>query len=323
MTSQDITNPARLQILWSRLLSIADEMAVTLKRTAFSPIVRDAHDYGCAVFDADANMVAMANDATPGLSVSSMISVRNMLQVYPPETLQQASGERRSRYMKMLYEMIQMISHGAATGEKVELDKDNAAMVAAGVKTRHLHDAADMQAIIKTMRQALTQFPEDAGVDKEDIMKLATTALTWTNAEQSGNENDRVFKPVEGLGRVTSAAQLPTTPGHTFSWQVVWDTANGTLVTIPLELPSSVPRGLYDHMSCTLMASCVGMDGKKYTHMKSLHADDKPDISGVWGTMNVPLVLGGPVLARSEGAQGCCQQPEGHGQETYGEARAP
>ncbi len=65
-------------------------------------------------------------------------------------------------------------------------------------------------------------------------------------------------------------------------------------MTIPLELPSSVPRGLYDHMSCTLMASCVGMDGKKYTHMKSLHADDKPDISGVWGTMNVPLVPGGP-----------------------------
>jgi len=63
-------------------------MAVTLTRTAFSPIVRDAHDYGCAVFDADANMVAMANDATPGLSVSSMISVRNMLKVYPPETLQ-------------------------------------------------------------------------------------------------------------------------------------------------------------------------------------------------------------------------------------------
>ncbi len=42
------------------------------------------------------------------------------------------------------------------------------------------------------------------------------------------------------------------------------------------------------------MASCVGMDGKKYTHMKSLHTEEKPDISGVWRTMNVPLVPGGP-----------------------------
>ncbi len=100
---------------------------------------------------------------------------------------------------------------------------------------------------------------------------------------------------MDGLGRVTSAAQLPTTPGHTFAWQVVWDTADNTLRTFPLELPSNVPRGLFDHMSCTLTASCVGMDGKKYTHIKSLHTEEKPDLSGVWRTMKVPLVPGGPV----------------------------
>lgn len=81
-------DPVRLEMLWSRLLSISDEMAVTLTRTAFSPIVRDAHDYGCSVFDADANLIAMGEDATPGLSVSAMISVKNMLKVYPPDTLQ-------------------------------------------------------------------------------------------------------------------------------------------------------------------------------------------------------------------------------------------
>jgi N-methylhydantoinase B len=80
-------DPARLEILWSRLLSIADEMAITLTRTAFSSIVRDAYDYGCAIFDAKGNMIAMANNATPGLSVSSMVSVRNMLDAYGAETL--------------------------------------------------------------------------------------------------------------------------------------------------------------------------------------------------------------------------------------------
>ena len=79
--------PAQLAMLWSRLLAISDEMAVTLTHTAFSMIVRDAHDYGCSVFDASANMVAIGEDATPGLSVSAMISLRNMLRVYPAETL--------------------------------------------------------------------------------------------------------------------------------------------------------------------------------------------------------------------------------------------
>jgi len=78
---------ARLEMLWSRLLAISDEMAVTLTHTAFSMIVRDAHDYGCSVFDANANMIAIGEDATPGLSVSAMVSLRNMLAVYPAETL--------------------------------------------------------------------------------------------------------------------------------------------------------------------------------------------------------------------------------------------
>ncbi|HVU09911.1 MAG TPA: hydantoinase B/oxoprolinase family protein, partial [Phototrophicaceae bacterium] len=83
----DLRSAAVLEMLWNRLLSIADEMAVTLTRTAFSPIVREAHDYGCAVFDALGNMLAMGQDGTPGLSVSSMVSVRNMLDVYPLDTL--------------------------------------------------------------------------------------------------------------------------------------------------------------------------------------------------------------------------------------------
>mgnify|MGYP002621818142 CR=1 FL=1 len=81
-------DPIKLEMLWSRLLSIADEMAVVLTRTAFSPIVRDAHDYGCSVFDAKGNMIAIGEDATPGLSVSAMVSIQHMLEVYDPQTLQ-------------------------------------------------------------------------------------------------------------------------------------------------------------------------------------------------------------------------------------------
>ena len=41
------------QILWTRIISIADEMAITLVRTAFSHVVRENQDYGCGIYDAD------------------------------------------------------------------------------------------------------------------------------------------------------------------------------------------------------------------------------------------------------------------------------
>ena len=111
--------------------------------------------------------------------------------------------------------------------------------------------------------------------------RTSSTSRTSATSSTSGTSSTSRASSASSTSRVTTAAQLPSTPGHTFSWQVVFDTATGVLITMPLEVPSSVPRGLYEHMSCTLMASCVGMDGRKYTHMKSLHADDKPDISGV------------------------------------------
>lgn len=77
----------RLEMLWSRLQSIADEMAIILTRTAFSTSVRDAHDYGCSVFDPRGQMLSIGQDATPGLSVSAIVTVQNMLKVYPADTL--------------------------------------------------------------------------------------------------------------------------------------------------------------------------------------------------------------------------------------------
>ncbi len=58
-------------------------------------------------------------------------------------------------------------------------------------------------------------------------------------------------------------------------------------------------------MNVTLLASCVGMDGKKYNHVKSMHADDKPDISGVWGLHEVPLTPDGPEVL-------CWRAPKEH-----------
>ena len=44
-------DPVTLEILWRRLLSIVDEADAAVTRTAFSSLLRDAHDYTCMFTD--------------------------------------------------------------------------------------------------------------------------------------------------------------------------------------------------------------------------------------------------------------------------------
>jgi N-methylhydantoinase B len=56
----------RLQVMWNRLISVVEEQAATLLRTAFSTSVREAGDLSAGVFDPDGRMLAQAVTGTPG-----------------------------------------------------------------------------------------------------------------------------------------------------------------------------------------------------------------------------------------------------------------
>ena len=45
-------SPARLQVMWNRLLAVVEEQGQTLIRAAFSPIVRECGDISAGIFDA-------------------------------------------------------------------------------------------------------------------------------------------------------------------------------------------------------------------------------------------------------------------------------
>ena len=77
----------RHQVLWSRLTAIADEIATTLVRTAFSLVVRDNQDYACALYDARGEMLAQSTQCTPGQAGSTPSVLRDLLATYPPESL--------------------------------------------------------------------------------------------------------------------------------------------------------------------------------------------------------------------------------------------
>ncbi|MBI3993448.1 MAG: hydantoinase B/oxoprolinase family protein [Candidatus Lambdaproteobacteria bacterium] len=80
-------DPITFQVLWSRTVTIADEIAATLVKTAFSHVVRDNHDYACAIYDAEGRMLAQANQCTPGQLGCMPRFVKDVLQAYPAETL--------------------------------------------------------------------------------------------------------------------------------------------------------------------------------------------------------------------------------------------
>lgn len=64
MTTQH-TNVA-YQVMWNRLISVVEEQAQALVRTAFSTSVREAGDLSAGVYDTHGNMLAQAVTGTPG-----------------------------------------------------------------------------------------------------------------------------------------------------------------------------------------------------------------------------------------------------------------
>lgn len=77
-----------LQVMWNRLLAVAEEQAQALVRTAFSTSAREAGDVSAGVFDPQGRMLAQAVTGTPGHVNSMAASVKYFLEEFPAETMQ-------------------------------------------------------------------------------------------------------------------------------------------------------------------------------------------------------------------------------------------
>ena len=73
------TDPVQLEIFKSLFQAIAEEMGATLKRTAFSPNIKERRDYSCAIFDQSGDMVAQG-DHMPVHLGSMPLSVRAAIE---------------------------------------------------------------------------------------------------------------------------------------------------------------------------------------------------------------------------------------------------
>ena len=76
------------EVLWNRLISIANEQAAALMHASFTTVVREAGDLSAGVFDAEGNMLAQAVTGTPGHINTMANCVRDFVRAYPIQELQ-------------------------------------------------------------------------------------------------------------------------------------------------------------------------------------------------------------------------------------------
>lgn len=66
-------DPITFELVHAALLSAAEEMGGVLKRSSYSPIIRDMEDFSCAIFAADGDLVAQADHIPAQLGAMSLV----------------------------------------------------------------------------------------------------------------------------------------------------------------------------------------------------------------------------------------------------------
>ena len=72
-------DPITLEILWRRLISIVDEADASVARTAFSSLLRDAHDYTCMFTDSRGQELVQGTFCTPGQAGAMALGVKHII----------------------------------------------------------------------------------------------------------------------------------------------------------------------------------------------------------------------------------------------------
>jgi len=80
-------DPIALQVQWSRLVTIMDEVDAALVRTAFSTILGETRDFAVIMLDGRARSVAQSQLSSPAFTCSLPFATRHMLRDFPIEGL--------------------------------------------------------------------------------------------------------------------------------------------------------------------------------------------------------------------------------------------
>ena len=90
-SSQLTMDPITFEVMKNALLNATEEMAYTIRRTAYSTNIKTRADFSCAFFDASFRVVAQSFSQPPHLS-SMKTAIPNALREYGAENLDPGDG---------------------------------------------------------------------------------------------------------------------------------------------------------------------------------------------------------------------------------------
>ncbi|TYR34360.1 methylhydantoinase [Mesorhizobium microcysteis] len=82
------SDPISLEIMWSRLVTVSEEMWHTVCRTAYSLIISESQDFGCSILDATGETLAHSSRVMPVFNLTLPMVVKAALERYPVDTLE-------------------------------------------------------------------------------------------------------------------------------------------------------------------------------------------------------------------------------------------
>ena len=80
-------DPISLEIMWSRLVNVVEEMWLTVCRTAFSLGISESQDFACAMLDPEGEVLGHSPRAMPVFNLTLPRAVKALLARYPADTL--------------------------------------------------------------------------------------------------------------------------------------------------------------------------------------------------------------------------------------------
>jgi N-methylhydantoinase B len=88
MQAETTLDAVTIEILWSRIISIVDEAAKVIARTAFSTLSNEANDFACVLTDAEGRSLAQNTYGIPSFIATLPATVRHTLAAFPAAEMQ-------------------------------------------------------------------------------------------------------------------------------------------------------------------------------------------------------------------------------------------
>lgn len=87
VTSTPGLDPITIEVQWNRLISIMDEVDVTVVRTSFSTIVGESRDFAVIMLDKHGRSLAQSQLSSPAFTCHLPITTKHLLEAFPAHTL--------------------------------------------------------------------------------------------------------------------------------------------------------------------------------------------------------------------------------------------